>query len=176
MAGQMHIVDIFADGRAAWTAPNGSVVQKRAALGRGGLRLDKREGDGATPIGTWPLRWVFYRPDRLSPPQTAVPLRPLTPSDGWCDAPASPHYNQPVQRPFADSHEVLWRDDAVYDLIGVLAHNDSPPVPFLGSAIFLHIARPDYAPTEGCVALAVPDLLQLLAEAPATFALRINPA
>ncbi|MGC2854805.1 L,D-transpeptidase family protein [Novispirillum sp. DQ9] len=136
----------------------------RCALGKGGLRADKREGDGATPIGTWPLRRVLYRPDRLArAPATALPVAPLDPADGWCDDPAHPDYNRPVRLPHPAGHEVMWRDDGVYDVVVVLGHNDDPPRPGLGSAIFLHVARPGYLPTEGCVALALPDLLEILA-------------
>ena len=126
----------------------------RAALGRGGVRTDKREGDGATPVGVLPLRKVLYRPDRGAAPACAVAVQALAPDDGWCDDPASPDYNRPVRLPIGASAEVLWREDAVYDIIGVLGWNDSPVRPGLGSAIFLHVARADYAPTDGCVALA----------------------
>ncbi len=134
----------------------------RAASGRGGVRSDKREGDGATPLGVLPLRRVMYRPDRLEPPTSAAPVKPLTLTDGWCDDPAHPEYNLQVRLPLDGSAEALWRDDAVYDIIGVLGWNDRPVRPGLGSAIFLHIARPDFAPTDGCVALARDDLLRVL--------------
>lgn len=137
----------------------------RCALGPAGIRRDKREGDGATPAGRFPLRRVLYRPDRLSPPSTGLPVAALTPADGWCDDPADAAYNRPVRLPCAARHERLWRDDAVYDVIVVVGHNDDPPRPGLGSAVFLHVARDDYAPTEGCVALALRDLLAVLAEA-----------
>jgi L,D-peptidoglycan transpeptidase YkuD (ErfK/YbiS/YcfS/YnhG family) len=135
----------------------------RAALGFGGIRADKQEGDGGTPIGLLPLRQVLYRPDRQPAPVSAVPVRPLTPSDGWCDDPAHPAYNRPVQLPINARAEALWRDDASYDIIGVLGWNDAPPLAGRGSAIFLHLARFDYAPTEGCIALAVDDLRHVLA-------------
>jgi L,D-peptidoglycan transpeptidase YkuD (ErfK/YbiS/YcfS/YnhG family) len=135
----------------------------RCASGRGGIRADKREGDGGTPTGILPLRQVLYRPDRLPSPACAVPVRALTPDDGWCDDPAHPDYNRPVRMPFAASAESLWRGDSVYDLIGVLGWNDSPIVPGLGSAIFLHIARPDFSPTEGCIALTREDMSAILA-------------
>ena len=133
------------------------------ALGRGGLRRDKREGDGATPVGRFALRRLFYRPDRLAAPVTRLPATPLTPAHGWCDDPAHPDYNREVRLPHPARCEALWRDESVYDLIVVLGHNDDPVVPGHGSAIFLHLARADYAPTEGCVALARDDLLALLA-------------
>lgn len=132
------------------------------ALGRGGVRVDKREGDGATPVGRFALRRALYRHDREPRPTTGLPIRALHPDDGWCDAPADSAYNQPVTLPYPASHERLWRDDAVYDLIVVIGHNDSPVVPGLGSAIFLHLAHSDYRPTEGCIALARPHLIDLL--------------
>lgn len=135
----------------------------RATLGRGGVRVDKREGDGATPAGLLPLRRVLYRADRLRPPRCAVPIEPLSPNDGWCDDPDDADYNRRVTLPHPARHEALWRGDAVYDVIGVLGWNDAPVRRGEGSAIFLHVSRPDRAPTEGCVALALPDLLRLLA-------------
>lgn len=135
----------------------------RAALGRGGVRADKQEGDGATPAGLLPLRRVLYRADRVPPPTCAVPIEPLAPDDGWCDDPVDPAYNRPVRLPYAASHEELWRTDALYDVIGVLGWNDTPPARGRGSAIFLHIARPDFAPTVGCIALAPADLASVLA-------------
>jgi len=138
----------------------------RCVLGRGGVRGDKREGDGATPLGCWPLRRVLFRPDRLAAPRTILPVRALAPTDGWCDDPGDPAYNRPVALPFPASAETLWRADGLYDVIVVLGHNDDPPVPGAGSAIFLHVARPDWGPTQGCVALPRPDLLALLAALP----------
>ncbi len=147
-----------------WTGDG--VARWRCAIGRGGMKIDKREGDGGTPVGAWPLRRVLYRADRLlAAPPTALPISAIRPADGWCDDTADPAYNRPVPLPCPASHERLWRDDAVYDVIVVLGHNDDPPVPGLGSAVFLHVARPGYLPTEGCVALALPDLLALLARA-----------
>jgi L,D-peptidoglycan transpeptidase YkuD (ErfK/YbiS/YcfS/YnhG family) len=141
--------------------PGGSA---RCALGRSGVTPAdaKREGDGATPLGAWVMRQVYWRPDRMEPPTTALPADALIPEAGWCDDPASPLYNRPVLTPFPLSHEKLWREDHVYDLIVVLGFNDDPVIPGHGSAIFLHLARPDYSPTEGCVACAAADLLALL--------------
>ncbi len=151
---------VFPDGRLML---DGLVL--RCALGKGGVRppTEKREGDGATPAARMPLRRVLFRADRLPPPRCAVPVEPLAPDDGWCDDPGHRAYNRPVRLPFEASHERLWRDDAVYDIIGVLGWNDDPVERHRGSAIFLHLARPDYRPTEGCVALALPDLRTTLA-------------
>lgn len=148
----------------------------RCALGAGGMRdaTNKREGDGATPRGLYTLRRVLFRGDRTASPQTKLPFRELRQNDGWCDDPADPAYNRPVALPYPASHECLWRDDHVYDLIGVLSHNDDPPVPGLGSAIFIHLARPDYSPTRGCVALCEPDLRALFAFADRHTPIRIS--
>lgn len=132
------------------------------ALGHGGVRTDKREGDGATPVGSFPLRRVLYRPDRVGRPATALDCAPIGADDGWCDDPADRLYNRPVTLPYPARAERMWREDGVYDVVVVLGHNDDPPVPGLGSAVFMHVARPGYTPTEGCVALALPDLLRLL--------------
>lgn len=136
----------------------------RCSLGRSGVTPaeSKREGDGATPLGVWPMRQVFWRPDRLAAPATRLPAVELIAEAGWCDAPADPFYNLPVMLPYPASHERLWREDDIYDVIVVLGYNDAPPIPGKGSAIFLHIARQDYPPTEGCVACAREDLLDLL--------------
>jgi len=137
-------------------------------VGRSGIVAAdaKREGDGATPAAAMVLREVFYRPDRLTRPLTALPCRPLSQDDGWCDDPADPAYNRRVRLPYPGRHEKLWREDGIYDLIAVLGWNDDPPVAGRGSAIFLHLARKDGAPTEGCLALTRPDLLAFLAAAP----------
>lgn len=171
------IFDAFADG--TFTFEDGRESRTfRCALGRGGVRpaADKREGDGASPLGSWPLRRLLYRADRGGPPDTALPAQPIGPDDGWCDAPGDPAYNRPVRLPYPASAEHLWLEDHVYDLIVVLGHNDDPPVSGMGSAIFLHLARPDYAPTAGCVALARPDLEAVLARAAPGDLLRIQPA
>lgn len=136
----------------------------RAALGQGGVRADKIEGDGATPPGVLPLRRVLYRADRVALPHTRLPREPIAPDDGWCDDPAHRDYNTMVRLPHPARHERLWRDDRLYDVFGILGWNDGPVVPGRGSAIFLHVATPDLKPTEGCVAFALPDLLWLLAE------------
>src|SRR3546814_288511 len=118
-----------------------------------------------TPVGRWPLRRVLYRADRIARPVTVLPCQPIAPDDGWCDDPADPAYNRPVRLPYPARHERLTRDDHLYDLVVVLGHNDAPVVPGAGSAVFLHLARSDYGLTEGCVALALPELLEVLRSA-----------
>ena len=135
----------------------------RCCVGRGGARLHKQEGDGATPASLLPLRRVLFRADRGAAPETGMPVEPIGRQDGWCDDPADRCYNQAVRLPYPARCEALWRDDPIYDVVGVLGWNDQPVRPGDGSAIFLHVARPDYAPTDGCVALALADLRAVLA-------------
>jgi L,D-peptidoglycan transpeptidase YkuD (ErfK/YbiS/YcfS/YnhG family) len=138
------------------------------AIGKHGAiaQIDKREGDGRTPLGTYFLRSVYARPDRVAGFETGLPLTWLTPQHGWCDDADHSRYNKQVMLPFAASHESLWRDDGLYDLIVTLSHNDDPPVPNMGSAIFLHCCKYDDSgamkPTLGCVAVTETELLLLL--------------
>ena len=144
---------------------SGPKLDLKCAIGKGGMKdaAAKREGDGVSPIGRWEMKRVFYRADKVTAPETNLPLVPIKKTDGWCDDPADPLYNQHVTLPYPASHEELWRKDNVYDIIVELGHNDDPPVPGLGSAIFLHVAKADYAPTEGCIALSEIDLRSALA-------------
>ena len=141
----------------------------RVALGRGGVRANKREGDGATPSGLLTVRRVLYRADRLAAADrgllagTLLPGAPIALCDGWCDDPEHADYNTLVTLPHAARHERLWREDDLYDIVGVLGWNDDPVVRGRGSAIFLHLAASGFTPTEGCLAVARGDLLALLA-------------
>ena len=137
-------------------------LQFPCALGRSGSRVRKREGDGASPIGRWPVLGVLFRPDRVRRPRTPLPVRRMRPQDGWCDAPGDRNYNRPVRHPYPASAERLWREDELYDVVVVLGHNQRPRIRAGGSAIFMHVARPGYLPTEGCIALARRHLLIVL--------------
>jgi L,D-peptidoglycan transpeptidase YkuD (ErfK/YbiS/YcfS/YnhG family) len=130
-----------------------------------GFTERKREGDGCTPIGEFTFRRSFYRADRMDKPITSLPLSVITPSCGWCDDPGSEHYNKYIQKPFDPSHEDLWLDKSVYDLVIVVGHNDQPPIPHQGSAIFIHMANPEFGPTKGCIGLMQNDLLRILESA-----------
>jgi len=132
-------------------------------LGRAGIARLKREGDGRTPAGVWPLRAVLYRADRVRRPPGALAAFAIRRTDGWSDDPAARRYNRPVELPCAGGHETLWREDGLYDLVVVLGYNDRPVVRGRGSALFLHVARPDRAPSAGCVALSLRDLRRVLA-------------
>ena len=134
------------------------------ALGKAGTSHDKREGDGASPAGIYAMRFGLYRADRIMRPRTGLPLRPLRPGDGWCDDPMSGRYNRFVRLPFAGSAEHLWRDDGLYDVLVVLAHNDCPLVRGRGSAVFLHAAAPGLGATAGCITLPRADLVKLLSQ------------
>lgn len=133
------------------------------ALGRGGIRANKREGDGGTPRGVFRLRRLWWRADRLPRPATRLPVRRIRGDDGWCEDPQDRHYNQPIRLASDHPGDRLKRDDTLYDLIIELDHNTRPRIAGRGSAVFVHIARPGFAPTAGCVALTTPALLRLLA-------------
>ncbi len=136
-----------------------------AALGRAGLTVRKREGDGATPRAAMRLLSGFYRADRLFRPPSRLAIAAIRPSMGWCDAPRHARYNRPVRLPFASSHETLARADGLYDICLVMDWNLRCRRKNSGSAIFLHVAGPGFRPTEGCVAVARGALLQIAAHA-----------
>jgi len=132
------------------------------ALGRSGILERKREGDGGTPAGRFAFRRLLYRADRVAHIETRLPARHIEPDDGWCDDPADAAYNQPVTLPHPARHERMWLDSHLYDLVVVIGHNDAPVVPGAGSAVFLHLAREDWGPTEGCIAFRQADLTAIL--------------
>lgn len=147
----------------------------RAAIGAGGIGIKKAEGDKVTPLGVFPIRRILYRSDRIARPVTGVALEALSPDDGWCDAPNDVRYNRQVKLPYGASAEALWRTDHLYDLVVVLGFNDSPVVSGAGSAIFIHVARDDFGPTAGCVALALADLQNVVARLSPGDVVSINP-
>ena len=134
------------------------------ALGRSGIAQAKREGDGASPRGAFRLRGGVYRPDHFGArPSSPLPLRPSAPGDGWCDDARDRRYNRPIRLPAPGvSAEAMWREDGLYDVVLDIDYNRARIRPGRGSAIFMHVARAGYRPTEGCVALAKPDLVRLL--------------
>src|SRR3954471_22241847 len=123
------------------------------ALGRSGTTHDKREGDGASPVGRFRVLQAFYRADRLPRPRTLLALRAIGPQDGWCDDASDRRYNRPIRLPDPARHERMRREDGLYDLVLDLSFNRGPILRGRGSAIFLHCAKSGFAPTEGCVAL-----------------------
>ena len=132
------------------------------ALGRSGIKANKREGDGGTPRGTFRLRRLWWRQDLTPRPRTLLPVRPIRRDDGWCEDPRDRAYNQPVKVPEGSSDDRLWRADRLYDFIIEIDHNTRPRVAGRGSAVFVHVARPGFSPTAGCVALKAPALRRLI--------------
>ena len=176
------MIDVHPDGPRAttgivcWTDGAGELRSVPCRLGRAGVAAAavKREGDGATPAGIWPLRRVHVRDDRVADIQTGLEARAITADDGWCDDAGDAAYNTRVRLPFAASHEAMWRDDGLYDVVVELGYNDDPALSGKGSAIFMHVMAPDKTPTEGCVALALADLLDLLEVCDNTTCVRIH--
>jgi L,D-peptidoglycan transpeptidase YkuD (ErfK/YbiS/YcfS/YnhG family) len=133
------------------------------ALGRGGVKANKREGDGATPAGRFRPRRVWWRPDRGTRPTGLLPTRRITPHDAWCEDPADRRYNRPIRLSSGETGDRLWRSDHLYDVLIELDHNARPRVAGRGSAVFIHLARTGFAPTAGCVALGRRELKWLVA-------------
>ena len=135
----------------------------RAVIGKSGLLNNKKEGDGATPVGIFPIRKVLYREDRIKKPLSVFETEKISPSDAWSDAVEDvANYNTQVSIPYHYHHEKLWRDEDTYNIIVPLGYNDDLPIAGKGSAIFMHIARTEYPPTEGCIALSEVDLREIL--------------
>src|ERR1700761_984992 len=147
------------DRRRGWLTATGLTVP--VALGRGGIRANKWEGDGGTPLGTFHPKRLWWRADRHPRPQTFLPVRAIRPDDAWSEDPASRHYNRPL-RLGRDGGDRLMREDHLYDFIIEIDHNTQPTIAGRGSAVFLHLARPDFSPTAGCVSMTKAAMLQLL--------------
>jgi L,D-peptidoglycan transpeptidase YkuD (ErfK/YbiS/YcfS/YnhG family) len=146
--------------RRGWLTIGGLTVP--VALGRGGIKADKREGDGGTPRGTFRPRQLWWRADRHPRPKTFLAVRAIRPEDAWCEDPSSRHYNQPLRLERDGGGDRLTRDDHLYDFIVEIDHNTSPRIAGRGSAVFLHLARPDFSATAGCVSMTRSAMLRLL--------------
>ena len=146
--------------RRGWLTAGGLTVP--VALGRGGIKADKREGDGGTPRGIFRPRQLWWRADRHPRPKTSLPIRAIRPEDAWCEDPASRHYNQPQRLEGHQGGDRLTRADHLYDFIIEIDHNTSPRIAGRGSAVFLHLARTDFSPTAGCVSMTQSAMLRLL--------------
>jgi L,D-peptidoglycan transpeptidase YkuD (ErfK/YbiS/YcfS/YnhG family) len=133
------------------------------ALGSGGIKANKREGDGGTPRGRFQPRRLWWRADRLRRPRTFLPVRAIAPEDAWCEDPSNRHYNQPVRLNPDRGGDRLLRDDHLYDFVIEIDHNTLPRIAGRGSAVFLHLARKNFLPTAGCVAMTRTAMLRLLA-------------
>jgi L,D-peptidoglycan transpeptidase YkuD (ErfK/YbiS/YcfS/YnhG family) len=146
--------------RRGWLTAGGRTIP--VALGRGGIKANKREGDGGTPKGMFRPRQLWWRADRHPRPSTFLPVRAIGPEDAWCEDPASRHYNQPMRLDRARSGDRLKRDDHLYDFIVEIDHNTHPRIAGRGSAVFLHLARDNFGPTAGCIAMTKSAMLHLL--------------
>jgi L,D-peptidoglycan transpeptidase YkuD (ErfK/YbiS/YcfS/YnhG family) len=143
-----------------WLTAGGHTIP--VALGRGGIKANKREGDGATPKGSFRPRRLWWRADRHPRPSTFLPVRAIAPEDAWCEDVSSRHYNQPLRLAATDGGDRLTRDDHLYDFIIEIDHNTSPRIAGRGSAVFLHLARNNFSPTAGCVSMTEAAMLRLL--------------
>ena len=148
------------DPRRGWLVVDGTAIA--VALGKGGIKANKFEGDGGTPRGNFRAVRLWWRADRHARPHARLPVRPISPSDAWCEDPASRHYNRPIKRADGAPGDRLRRDDHLYDFVVEIDHNTRPRVAKRGSAVFLHLARPGFRPTAGCVAMTHRSMLRLL--------------
>jgi L,D-peptidoglycan transpeptidase YkuD (ErfK/YbiS/YcfS/YnhG family) len=148
------------DPRRGWLMAAGRTIP--VALGRGGIRANKREGDGGTPKGTFHPRKLWWRADRHPQPRTFLPVRAIAPEDAWCEDPKDRHYNRPVRLDRNSRGDRLKREDHLYDFIIEIDHNSNPRIAGRGSAVFLHLARDNFGPTAGCVSMTKSAMLHLL--------------
>ncbi|MDO9564860.1 MAG: L,D-transpeptidase family protein [Bradyrhizobium sp.] len=148
------------DPRRGWLTAGGQAIP--VALGRGGIKANKREGDGGTPRGTFRPRQLWWRADRHARPRTFLPVRAIRPEDAWCEDPGDRHYNQPIRLQQGRAGDRLRRDDHLYDFIVEIDHNTEPRIAGRGSAVFLHLARGNFGPTAGCVSMTKSAMLRLL--------------
>jgi len=159
-AGTLHVRTAAGTRTRGWLTAGSAFIP--VALGRGGIRANKREGDGGTPRGRFRLVRLWWRPDRGPRPRTLLPVRPIRAHDAWCEDPGDRRYNRPISLLPGAAGDRLWRDDHLYDLMIELDHNTRPRIAGRGSAVFVHVARPGFAPTAGCVALKPGNLRELL--------------
>ena len=134
----------------------------KCALGKAGIGKKKLEGDQITPKGTYKIVKIYFRKDRLKKISSKFKLIEIKKNMGWCDDPKSKKYNQLIKLPSKYSHENLYRENSIYDLILVLNYNMNPIIKNKGSAIFIHIANKKFKNTEGCIAIEKKNLVQLV--------------
>jgi len=157
----MHVRARPTNRRQGWLAAGRWRV--KVALGRSGIKADKREGDGATPAGRYRLIRLWWRPDRFRRPRTLLPVRSIGALDGWCEDPSDRRYNRAIRILPGQPGDRLQRSDALYDLVIEIDHNTRPRIAGRGSAVFIHVARAALAPTAGCIAMPIATLRQFLA-------------
>jgi L,D-peptidoglycan transpeptidase YkuD (ErfK/YbiS/YcfS/YnhG family) len=156
----VHVRPAAGNPRRGWLTAGHLTIP--VALGRGGIRANKREGDGGTPRGSFRPRRLWWRADRHSRPRTFLPVRAIAAEDAWCEDPGDRHYNRPIRLTCEQGGDRLRRADHLYDFIIEIDHNTRPRIPGRGSAVFLHLARENFGPTAGCVAMTRSAMLRLL--------------
>ena len=146
----------------------------RCALGKAGVNKKIKEGDGITPKGVFKITKIYYRADKIKIIKTNIKKIKITKNMGWCDDPVSRFYNQQIKLPSKFSHEKLYRNDDLYDLIAVINYNTNPIIRNKGSAIFMHVSENSYKRTQGCIALKKKDLINILTKIKKNTKIKIN--
>ena len=144
------------------------------SLGKAGIKKKTKEGDQVTPKGIFKVIKIYYRKDKIKKIISPIKKIQIKKNMGWCDDPKSDLYNQQIKLPSKFSYEKLYRKDGLYDIILVLNYNTSPIVKKKGSAIFIHIAKRKFKPTEGCIGLKKNDLIKLLKKIKKNTKIKIN--
>ena len=147
--------------------------QFRCSVGKNGIKKNKKEGDKCTPKGIFKLNKIYYRPDRVNFFKTKLEKIKIRKNMGWCNDPKSKHYNKLIKINKKIKHEKLFRKDYKYDYLIELDYNTKKPIPFKGSAIFLHLTK-NYKPTLGCVAINKNDMQILISLIKKDSFIRIN--
>jgi L,D-peptidoglycan transpeptidase YkuD (ErfK/YbiS/YcfS/YnhG family) len=146
----------------------------RCALGKGGVKKKIIEGDNITPKGIFKIIKIYYRPDKIRKIKTLIKKIKIKKNMGWCDDPNSDFYNKQIKLPTKLSHEKLYRNDNLYDLIAVLNYNTNPIIKNKGSAIFMHIRKDSYKKTKGCIALKREHLIMIISKIKKNTKIKIN--
>ena len=136
----------------------------KCSIGKRGITVKKIEGDNKTPAGTFRFKSIFYRKDRVPKIKTSLQKIVITKKMGWCDDVNSNFYNKLIKFPFNKSAEKFWIKDNIYDVIIILNYNMNPILKNKGSAVFLHVARKNYTPTKGCIAISKKDMYFLISK------------
>ena len=146
----------------------------RCALGKGGVKKKTMEGDNITPKGIFKIIKIYYRPDKIKKIKTLIKKIKIKKNMGWCDDRSSRFYNKLINLPTKYTHEKLYRNDSLYDLIVVLSYNTNPIIKNKGSAIFIHIAKNSYKKTKGCIALKKEHLIEIISKIKKNTKIKIN--
>jgi L,D-peptidoglycan transpeptidase YkuD (ErfK/YbiS/YcfS/YnhG family) len=133
----------------------------KCALGKNGLKSQKKEGDYSTPKGIFSLGKIYFREDRLQKIKSPLKIRKIKKNMGWCNDSKDISYNKEINLNSKKKGEKLFRKDNKYDAFIIINHNSNPVIPDKGSAIFLHLTK-NYAPTMGCIAIKKDDFFKLL--------------